>query len=285
MSALVLVADSDPFNLTLLSELCSTLGYEVMTAADGGAVLDAISRQRPELLLMDAALPVMDGFQVLRILKADDDLKHLPILLVTREDDPEGRERGVALGADDYVSKPYRTFEIQQRLRNVLQLTRVRAAVSEPPQRASIVDTLTNVGAASQLHISLDYEFTRAVRYKHPLSCVVARCLNYLALEAQLGPSAPELVIAPLASAMKGGIRNVDHLFRSRADELTILLPETPVDGARIVVERLRHLLQAPDLFSVPEPPRVAVASVSYPKQRAADGNGLWRAAQKALPT
>jgi GGDEF domain-containing protein len=84
---------------------------------------------------------------------------------------------------------------------------------------------------------------------------------------------------------MKGGIRNVDHLFRSRADELTILLPETPVDGARIVVERLRHLLQAPDLFSVPEPPRVAVASVSYPKQRAADGNGLWRAAQKALPT
>jgi len=71
MSALVLVADADPFNLRLLSELCGTLGYDVMTAADGGAVLDALARQRPSLVLMDSALPVMDGLKVLEVLRAD----------------------------------------------------------------------------------------------------------------------------------------------------------------------------------------------------------------------
>ncbi|HEX2675083.1 MAG TPA: response regulator [Polyangiales bacterium] len=282
MSALVLVADSDPFNLHLLSELCSTLGYDVMTAADGGAVLDAMARQKPELVLMDAALPVMDGFAVLRILKADGGLCNVPILLVTREDDSESRERGLKLGADDYVTKPYRTFEIQQRLRNVLQLKEARDAASSGSIRPQTIDVLTNTGTAGQLHISLDYEFTRAVRYKHPLSCVVVRCLDYEELAAKLGASAPELIIGPLASAVRGGIRNVDHMFRSDTHELTILLPETGPKGARIVVDRLRGLVAAPGLFTALAP-IIAVASASYPKQRANDGDALWRAAQSAL--
>ncbi len=286
MSALVLVADADPFNLRLLSELCATLGYDVMTAADGGAVLDAVARQRPELVLMDASLPVMDGFQVLRILKGDAGLCLVSILLATREDDVEGRERGVALGADDYVSKPYRTFEIQQRLRNVLKLKQARDAAPESSDHTPIVDPLTNAGTGNQLQISLDYEFTRAVRYKHPLSCVVARCLNYEVLAAALGGSAPELVIVPLASALRGGIRNVDHLFRSDTPELTILLPETGPEGASIVTKRLRGLLGDPDLFALADKsdkPVIAVGTVSYPKQAAVDGVGLWRMAQRAL--
>lgn len=283
MSALVLVADADPFNLHLLSELCATLGYDVMTAADGGAVLDAISRQRPDLVLMDASLPVMDGLQVLRILKADGGLCQVPILLVTREDDAESRERGLGLGADDYVTKPYRTFEIQQRLRSVLQLQQARAVASEAGERAPIIDPLTLAGTSSQLHISLDYEFTRAVRYKHPLSCVVVRCLNYDEVASALGASAPERVIVPMAGAIKCGIRNVDHLFRSDAHELTVLLPETGPEGSSIVVERLRKLLGDAALSVASPKPRIAVAAASYPTRRAKDGEALWRAAQSAL--
>jgi len=104
MSALVLVADSDPFNLRLLSELCSSLGYDVMSAADGGAVLDALARQRPSLVLMDAGLPVMDGFNVLGILKADAGLCDVPVLLVTQEDDEPSRERALALVRSKFSS-------------------------------------------------------------------------------------------------------------------------------------------------------------------------------------
>ncbi|HEX7478214.1 MAG TPA: response regulator [Polyangiales bacterium] len=282
MRVLVLVADADPFDLRLLSELCATLGYDVMTAADGGAVLDAMARQRPALVLMDAFLPVMDGFQVLRILKADDGFRHVPVLLVTGEHDTEARERGLSLGAEDYVAKPYRTFEIQQRLRNVLKLKAARDAVSEAHERAQSADPLTNAGTASQLYISLDYEFTRAVRYGHPLGCIVARCLNYTALLAA-GASPPEQVLLPLSSVLKGAIRTVDHLFRSDVHEFTILLPETSFEGCGIVVERLRGVLVEPGLFACAQPPEIAVACSSYPHEQTTDGDALWRVARKAL--
>ncbi|HKP61417.1 MAG TPA: response regulator [Polyangiales bacterium] len=284
MSTLVLVADSDPFNLRLLSELCGTLGYDVMTAADGGAVLDAMARQRPSLVVMDAFLPGMDGLQVLRILKADAGLCRVPVLLVTPEEDTQSRERGLALGAEDYVSKPYRPFEIQQRMLDALAHSAPEFAF-EPDERTErlVVDPLTKTGTNNQLHISLDYEFTRAVRYKHSLSCVVIRCLNYSELAQQLGQRAPEVVIAPLANAIRGGVRNVDHLFRSDAGEFTVLLPETGIDGARIVVERLRALLREPGLFATPEVPAIAVAAASYPKEAALDGEALHASARRAL--
>jgi two-component system cell cycle response regulator len=284
MNPLVLVADSDPFNLRLLSELCGTLGYDVMTAADGGAVLDAMARQRPSLVVMDAFLPVMDGLQVLRILKADSGLCMVPVLLVTPEADTQSRERGLALGAQNYVCKPYRPLEIQQRMLDVLSHGTPEFAFEADERTERMVsDPLTKTGTTNQLHIALDYEFTRAVRYKHALSCVVIRCLNYAELAQRLGLGAPELVIAPLANAIRGCVRNVDHLFRSEPGEFSVLLPETGVDGARIVVERLRALLREPGLYSTGDPPVIAVAAASFPKETVSDGEALIAAARRAL--
>jgi PleD family two-component response regulator len=277
MSALVLVADADPFNLRLLSELCGTLGYDVMTAADGGAVLDAMARQRPSLVLMDAGLPVMDGLNVLGILKADSGLRDVPVLLVTQETDKASRERGIELGANYCVFKPYRPLEIQRRLREIIDAnepeeeTRRLVNGIEPLQ---IADPITQLGTAAQLRISLDYEFTRAVRYKHALSCVVIACLNGPALAARFG--APEAIIAPLANTIKGGIRTVDHLFRSDAYEFTVLLPETNQDGARIVVERLRALLRE----HVADGVAIAVGAGSCPADGVGDGDGLYALAR-----
>jgi diguanylate cyclase (GGDEF)-like protein len=281
MSALILLADADPFNLRLLSELCSTLGYDVVTAADGGAVLDAVAREQPDLVLMDVALPVMDGFQVLRILKADHDLAHVPVVLVTAADDDEARRRGVELGAEDYVTKPYRSFEIQQRLRNVLRA----AENTGHSERMDIMDPLTGAGTRAQLHISLDYEFTRAVRYKHPLSCVVVRCVNYAQIAQSLGGVSAQRVVSQLAAELRGCIRGVDHLFRSGPDEFTILLPETDARGCGIVVGRVNSNTSREELFEADIRPRpsIAVASACYPSRAVADGEALWRGAADDL--
>jgi diguanylate cyclase (GGDEF)-like protein len=289
MSALILLADSDPFNLRLLSELCSSLGYEVVTAADGGAVLDAVARVQPDLVLMDVSLPVMDGLQVLRILKADHDLSQVPIVLVTADGDDESRRLGVELGADDYVTKPYRSFEIQQRLRNVLRLRAAESSGqgggSQTSDRLDIADPVTGTGTSSQLHISLDYEFTRAVRYKHPLSCVVVRCVNDSQVTASLGAVIAQRVLAQLATALRGCIRGVDHLFRSGSDEFTILLPETDARGCAIVVGRVQAITSRDELFDADIRPRpsIAVAFACYPSRKVADGEALWRGAADEL--
>jgi PleD family two-component response regulator len=280
MSALILVADADPFDLRLLSELCGTLGYDVMTAADGGAVLDAMARQRPSLLLMDAGLPVMDGLNVLGILKADSGLRDVPVLLVTQENDIQSQERGRALGADDCLVKPYRPLEIQQRLREIVSLSdeaETRPIGERRALRPLVDDPLRQLGTINQLHISLEYEFTRAVRYKHALSCVVIRCLDCA------GVPASDASIELLALTIKGGIRTVDHLFRSDIQEFSILLPETNHDGARIVVERLRALLRERVLCADGARATIAVSAASYPFESVADGEALYAGARRAL--
>jgi diguanylate cyclase (GGDEF)-like protein len=286
MSALILVADDDPFELRLLSELCSTLGYDVVTAADGGSVLDTVARSRPALVLMEAKLPVMDGLQVLRILRADQDLAHLPVVLVTADDDDESRQRGFEMGAEDYITKPYRSFEIQQRLRNVLRLRRPISVSSMPPpsEQLIIADPLTGAGTTSQLHISLEYEFTRAVRYQRPLSCVVVRCANYGAIARNLGGVDAQRVVVQLASALRGCIRGVDHLFRSAPDEFTVLLPETDARGCAIVVDRLETIsAQAAFDADVQPRPSITVASACYPVHQVNDGEALWRGVAATL--
>jgi len=292
MSALVLVADADPFNLHLLSELCGSLGYEVMTAADGGAVLDAMARQRPSLVVMDVRLPVMDGLSVLGILKADRGLSGVPVVLVTQEDDAALRERGMALGARHCLYKPYRPLEVQQRLREIVDAS-VGSEPARSPRRPNgvpvreLADPLTQLGTGSQLRISLDYEFTRAVRYRHALSCVVIACSNAAELVSRLGEQASHGVIAAVANTTKGAIRTVDHLFRSGEFEFTILLPETHPEGVRIVAARLRAMLRGANTRAgLPPPthdvhPRIVLGCSSMPASDLPDGEALYSAARR----
>ncbi|MDD9944043.1 MAG: response regulator [Myxococcales bacterium] len=284
MPALVLVADADPFNLRLLAELCESLGYGAVTAADGEAVLESVGRQLPDLVVMDAALPGTDGLQVLQILRGDRRFADVPVVLATGDEDEERRRAGLEMGADDYVRRPYRTFEVQQRIRNTLRM-RSRGAVpsDRPPHQTA--DPETGAGTPAQLHMSLDYEFTRAVRYGHPLSCVVVRCRNYGDLQGNLEGAAGSAVLVPLADALQRCIRGVDHLFRSGNDEFTVLLPETDTDGCQIVVERLHAKTLEPQLFDAALSPRphIKVSAASYPKDAAPDGEALWRHAVAGL--
>ena len=130
MTSPILVATSDPFDLQLLSEVCGHSGYEVLAAADGREVLAAVARERPRLVIMDIALPVMNGFEVLRVLKGDADVAGVPVLLATPEDDLDGRRRGLELGAEDYITKPISPPVLLQRVEKILMKKQVVGATN-----------------------------------------------------------------------------------------------------------------------------------------------------------
>ncbi|MBN1652317.1 MAG: response regulator [Deltaproteobacteria bacterium] len=288
MSAIILVAASDPFDLRMLSELCVSSGYQVLTAADGGAVLDMVARDRPDLLLIDTSLPVKNGFEVLRVVKADADLAHIPTLLVTFENDVEGRRQGLELGAEDYITRPFRAFEIQQRLRNALRTSpsgeNRRTGQNRHLADIDVVDSMTGTGTVNQLYITLDYEFTRAVRYRHPLGCIVVHIRNHEEIEKRVGSDAVNGILVALASGLRGCIRGVDHLFRSGQGEFTILLPETDLNGCQTVINRLRSSDSDLALFhhSVVPRPQIAVGLGAYPTVQAQVGKELYQKAREA---
>lgn len=285
---LVLVADDDPFNLRLLQEVCEAAGYRVVTATDGTEVLDMVAREQPALVMLDVAMPGLDGFEVLRILKSDPGLAPIPVILVTATQEVDARSRGIELGAEDYVTKPYRVFEVQQRIRNALRVQAAEAAAAEAREQlqgSDLVDPLTHAGTVRQLSITLDYEHTRAARYGHALSCIVVRVQNFEDVVHRAGREAGDGVLVQLASGLRQCVRSVDHIFRSDLDEFTILLPETAREGAQSVLDRIEARAGDKSLWGVRvEPdPEIRAGMASFPDEPCDAGEKLRRLALVAL--
>jgi adenylate cyclase len=102
----VLVVDDDPVNRLMLSGSLERGGHQVTTAEDGSRALDLVRAKRFDVILLDVVMPGLDGYRVLEQLKADPDLRHIPVIMVTSVDDMDSAVRCIELGADDYLSKP-----------------------------------------------------------------------------------------------------------------------------------------------------------------------------------
>jgi CheY-like chemotaxis protein len=116
----ILVADDDSRNRKLLETLLYADGYLVASVASGQAVLDAVATDRPDLILLDLMMPGMDGFEVVRRLKSDDDAHDIPIVMVTALDDSGSRMRLLAAGVADLIQKPIDRWQLQERLYRLL---------------------------------------------------------------------------------------------------------------------------------------------------------------------
>ena len=129
----VLIVEDDEFNIHLLSEVCRNSGYTVRAVMDGAAAIEAVNERVPDLLLLDVMIPRIDGFGVLERLRARDDSRNLPIIMVTAVQSAEARARCVQLGADDYVTKPFRIAELRTRMQSALAVYRFKQELGTIP--------------------------------------------------------------------------------------------------------------------------------------------------------
>lgn len=123
----ILVVDDESESLSLLTNLLTAEGYKVRPADSGELALASIAVKAPELILLDIRMPGMGGFEVCRRLKASASSHDIPILFVTASPDVEERVEGLALGAVDFISKPFQPQELLARVRTHLELGRLRA--------------------------------------------------------------------------------------------------------------------------------------------------------------
>ncbi|MCC7542164.1 MAG: response regulator [Deltaproteobacteria bacterium] len=256
MAARLLIAEDDPFNRRLLRELCEAAGHEVEEADDGRAAL-AIARRDPppDLVLLDLSMPGVDGLTILRTLRESDATRNVPVVLVTASGDQAQRALGFEAGADDFVSKPFRVFELQQRIEQLLRRGHLDDDNEPAADSSDAVDPLTRAGTARQLRIGLDYEFRRATRYDHPLSCIVLTIDNLQTIADAQGREQADGILVSLVHGIRGFVRSIDHIYRSDADEFTVLLPQTDLAGARNVADRLANGATQGSIWSVPVAP------------------------------
>lgn len=122
MSRRILIIEDNEVNRRLIRDILQFHGFEVIEASDGKEGIDMAIKQRPDLILLDMQLPVMDGFEVLRVIRNNQDLNNIRIITVTSMAMTGDRETILKAGADDYISKPVDTRELPKIIKRVLDL-------------------------------------------------------------------------------------------------------------------------------------------------------------------
>ncbi|MHB8156452.1 MAG: response regulator [Desulfocucumaceae bacterium] len=118
----ILLVDDEETNLSLFKALCQKLGYDCLTASDGRQAVEMAASQNPDLIMMDVIMPEMDGFEATRILKKDPATAQVPIIMVTGASSREDKLKGIACGANDFITKPVDVQELSLRIKNNLNV-------------------------------------------------------------------------------------------------------------------------------------------------------------------
>ena len=138
-SGKILVVDDQPLNVELLEADLLAHGYEVVTAYDGKSALEKVANESPDLILLDVMMPGMDGFEVCRRLKIDQETLLIPIVMVTALSARDDRIRGIEVGVDDFLTKPYDKQELQARVKSLL---RVKMFTDELEKAEAVIASL-----------------------------------------------------------------------------------------------------------------------------------------------
>ncbi len=233
----VLVVDDDPVNLRLLSDILADEPFEVTFAADGQMALDQVRITSPDLILLDAQMPVMDGFEVCARLKADPETANITILFMTGLTDSASRRRGFELGAVDYLTKPVERDELTARLHTHIALRRALRELHEK-----------NLALERELAERIRAERQRANLQQQIIEAQQSRLLE---LSTPIIPISDRILVMPLIGTMDE--KRAEHVraqalaraSRSRADVMIFdITGMTQVDRefARAIVGTVRAL-------------------------------------------
>jgi DNA-binding response OmpR family regulator len=116
----ILVVDDEIYIVHILEFTLTMEGYEVITAGDGEEALRKMEQERPDLVVLDIMMPKLDGYEVCRRLREDEEFRMVPVILLSAKGRPIDRETGMEVGADDYMVKPFSPRRLLEKIRELL---------------------------------------------------------------------------------------------------------------------------------------------------------------------
>lgn len=250
----IMIVDDTPTNIRVLAESLR-VDYRVRVASSGQAALNLIERQGPpDLILLDIMMPEIDGYEVCRRLKENPTTKNIPVIFVTARDDAIDEERGLKLGAVDYIVKPFHLPIVAARVHNHIKLK----MKSDLLESLAMLDALTDIPNRRSFDETLHEEWLRARRAEQPVSIIMADIDHFKRYNDHYGHGAGDICLIKVAAALAYSVeRPGDLVARYGGEEFIALLPDTDREGARLVAERFRNeveALQLPHQFSKASP-------------------------------
>jgi diguanylate cyclase (GGDEF)-like protein len=246
----ILIIDDTPTNISVLNEMLQD-EYQVFFATSGAEGIKIAAALVPDLILLDIMMPELDGFQVCRKLKSEEQTARIPIIFVTAAVSAEEEAKGLECGAVDYITKPVSPPVVALRVRNHLELTRrsrMLEALSEELarknrqlQQLARMDGLTGLANRRFLDETLDAEVRRAQRCGTPLSLIMCDIDFFKRYNDRYGHQAGDEALRRIGSMLQRLFqRGSDFPCRYGGEEFAIVLPETDAEQATHLAEHLR---------------------------------------------
>jgi two-component system cell cycle response regulator len=261
----ILIADDHKEMVDTLAHLFSFYQFEVISAENGEEAITQAENEHPDIILLDAYMPVMDGFEACKILKKKRKTKNIPIVFLTAKYlDAENRISSFELGADDYLLKPFNSKELVTRIKAILKKTEMMRSLKvkneeltqlqnrlakevEELQKLNIdleenliLDHLSGLYNKKYLLTRLKEEFHRALRYEIPISFILIDVDSFGRINDSLGYKVGDYILMKIANVILTNTRIHDIVARLEGDYFAAILPHTDAQGGFFEAERLR---------------------------------------------
>ncbi|MBI2570698.1 MAG: diguanylate cyclase [Candidatus Schekmanbacteria bacterium] len=286
----ILVVDDEPHNAAIVQMALNARGYWAVTCSGGREAIEAILASPPSLVVLDVMMPDMSGFEVIQEIRSRPDLADLPVILLTARAEVPDRLKGFALGADDYVTRPFTMDELIARIEAALRKQRRISCLSKELDEMSlrsVTDELTQVRNRRYLMERAADEVSRSARTSQPLSCVMFDIDHFKAINDTLGHAVGDAVLREVAGRLASSARNSDVLARYGGEEFCLLLPDTSLEGAEKLAEKARFAVSGEPVVTQGNRVTVTISggcSAGAPRRHGADvARELIRRADMAL--
>jgi len=268
----------------------------VLQAKNGMEALEILLKEDIDLLISDINMPRMDGYKLLTTLRNLEKYKDLPVILLSSQNEPHQKIKGLQGGANDYVTKPFEPGELVARIKNLLmmkelqdELARKNKAMEQANKKLeelSVTDELTGIWNRRYLWERLEEEISKARRFNQTVSCLMIDIDNFKVINDTYGHITGDTVLIEIARILKTQCRNHDLLARFGGEEFVMVLQQTNLENAAQLAHRLVKATERHPFSTENHRPlkvTISIGVAAYPAQDITDVNGLIKKADEAL--
>jgi len=246
-NALVLVVDDDRSTRSALRYTLLRDGFRVAEAENGAQALHSLKRIQPDVILMDAVMPVMDGFTACARMQKIPNLHNIPVLMITGLDDNLSVEKAFSAGASDYIPKPIHFAVVPQRVRRIVEAKRAEKRVRE----LAFNDSLTGLPNRAMFFDQLKRCIEQAQRGGEGAAVLFLDLDRFKYVNDTLGHDVGDQLLIAVARRIQRSVRVVDCVARLGGDEFTVVLADVATaDIATSVAKKICQSLSKPFLIT-----------------------------------
>jgi diguanylate cyclase (GGDEF)-like protein len=245
----ILIADDDQVTRLLLREFFEKEGYSVVEARNGNECLAAYQCNQSDIVLLDALMPGMDGFDCCKKLQTLPGSKHTPVLMITGLEDESSIDRAFEVGAADYLTKPIHWAVLRQRIPRLIEKSRLHRKLEETNRQLkhlAAIDSLTQIFNRRCFDEYLSIQWLRMANNQSPLSLILCDVDFFKVYNDTYGHPAGDECLKAVARAISKAVKRPATLVaRYGGEEFAVILPNTDAVSATHVAQNMRCAVKA----------------------------------------